>query len=79
MTKYRLTVDIKSGDVEKASIEADTTQEAAFLLGAQFGMTAALRDRLYAVSAKIVGIDETVDTFVESAQDSITSVSIKAV
>lgn len=79
MTKYQLTVNVQSGDVEKASIEADTTQEAAFLLGAQFGMTAALRDRLYAASAKIVGIDETVDLFVDSAQESITSVEIQAV
>lgn len=79
MTKYELTVNVRSGDVEVASISANNAEEAAFLLGAQFGMTAALRDRLYAMSSGILGVDKIVDTFVESAQESITSVNIKTV
>ncbi len=79
MPKYQLTVNVKGGDVERREIEADDLLQAVFLLGAEFGMTAALRDRLYIISAGLLGEEKVVDTFVESAQENITSVNITAV
>ena len=79
MTKYELTVNVRSDGAEVASISANNAEEAAFLLGAQFGMTAALRDQLYSVVTPLLGEDRVVDTFVASAQESITSVTIKTV
>ena len=79
MTAYKLTVQLNDGDHEDANINAKSEAEAAFLLGAQFGMTAALRDPLFAMITKILPEEEVVDGFVSSVQENFESVTVEVV
>lgn len=79
MTEYKLTVQLNDGDHEDANIHAKSEAEAAFLLGAQFGLTAGLRDPMFALVSKILPEEEVVDGFVKSVQENFESVTVKAV
>lgn len=78
MRNYRLTVENVSGEVETEKVEASSAAEAAFLLGANFGMMAAFSSPVYAMGAQIVGGVEIVELFMESTRDSLTSVVVEA-
>jgi hypothetical protein len=78
MRNYRLSVKTLNQDTEVEEVEASSAAEAAFLLGANFGMAAAFASPVYAMSAEIVGATGTVEIFMEATRDQLASVVVEA-
>ncbi len=77
MRNYQLTALLTSDETDVERVQAEDATSAAFLLGVNLGMAAALQSPVYQTAAQLMSVSEVAEVFMEAIREGLVSVVVE--